>query len=96
MCHDPNVNTRLALALGVAATLSACATIRLHDRVELAGVGRACGLAEGELIQEPEEPKILFLYAISPSRAQIACVARWSRKHHLHLAYIQAVNWQDQ
>jgi hypothetical protein len=85
-----------SLPLVAALALSACATARLHPPEELSAVGRTCGVAEGEVVQDAEEPRILFLYAVGPSRAQIACVARWSRKHHLHLAYIQAVNWQNQ
>ena len=96
MAGEPLPRIRLGLGLGLACILSGCVTARMHPRVELAAVGRACGLAEGELVQEEEEPRILFLYAVGPSRPQLACVARWSRKHHLHLAYIQAVNWQDQ
>ena len=95
MTHEPRHWLRIGLALALSALLSACVTVRLHARDELAAIGRSCGLAEGELIQEPEEPRVLFFYAIGPTKPQIACVARWARKHHLHLAYIQAVNWQD-
>ena len=95
MTREPRLCFRIGLALALSALLSACVTVRLHAREELSAVGRNCGLAEGELVQEAEEPKILILYAIAPPKPQIACVARWARKHHLHLAYIQAVNWQD-
>jgi hypothetical protein len=84
-----------AFLIGVILIVSGCATARLHAPEELAAVGRACGTAEGEVVQDAEEPRILFLYAIGPPRAEIACVARWSRRHHLHLAYIQAVNWTN-
>jgi hypothetical protein len=80
---------------GLCILLSACATVRMHSLDELSSIGRACGLAQGELIQEAEEPKVLILYSVSPPRSQIACVARWARKNHLHLAYIKAVDWQD-
>ncbi|MDB5720889.1 MAG: hypothetical protein JWP15_1507 [Alphaproteobacteria bacterium] len=86
----------IGAALCLSAWLSACVAARLQPPETLSSLGRSCGLAEGELVQEAEEPRILFLYAVGPSRPQIACVARWSRKHHLHLAYIKAVNWQDQ
>jgi ABC-type uncharacterized transport system auxiliary subunit len=95
MASEPRVRLQFALALAIAAMLSGCATVRLHGADELSSVERSCGLAQGEVIQEAEEPKVLILYAIAPSRTQIACVARWSRKNHLHLAYIQAVDWQD-
>jgi hypothetical protein len=84
------------LGLALPASLCACATARLHAPEELSAVGRACGTAEGEVVQDAEEPRILFFYAVGPTRAEIACLAGWSRKYHLHLAYIQAVNWQNQ
>ncbi|MDB5692408.1 MAG: hypothetical protein JWO81_1471 [Alphaproteobacteria bacterium] len=96
MATDLRPMLRLGLTLALPALLSACALAHLHPAEELSAVGRTCGVAEGEVTQDAEEPRILFLYALGPSRAQIACVARWSRKHHLHLAYIQAVNWQNQ
>jgi hypothetical protein len=95
MASKPDPSRRIAPALAISASLSACVTARLHAPDELRTVERSCGLAQGEIVQEAEEPKILILYAISPSRPKVACVARWARKNHLHLAYIQAVNWQD-
>ena len=82
----------LALVLG----LSACATARMHTDAELSAVGRSCGTAEGEVIQDAEEPKVLVFYAVAPPRAQIHCLAIWARRHHLHLAYIQAVDEKAQ
>ena len=82
---------RVGILLALPALLSACATARMHTNEELSAIGRACGTAEGEVIQDAEEPRILFLYGIGPSRPEIHCLAKWARRHHLHLAYIQAV-----
>jgi hypothetical protein len=83
--------------LAVLLILSACATpARMHTDAELAAVGRTCGAAEGEVIQDAEEPRILFLYAVAPPRAEIHCLALWARRHHLHLAYIAAVDQKSQ
>jgi hypothetical protein len=68
----------------------------MHPPEELAAIGRTCGAAEGEVIQDAEEPRVLFLYAVGPSRAEIHCVAQWARRHHLHLAYIEAVDQKSQ
>lgn len=76
--------------------LGSCATTRLYSAEELSAVGRACGVAEGEVVQEADEPRILFLYTVGPSKAQLSCVAQWSRKHNLHLAFIEGVNWTNQ
>jgi hypothetical protein len=76
--------------------LSACATARIHTDAELSAVGRTCGAAEGEVSQDAEEPRILFLYSVAPPRAEIHCLALWARRHHLHLAYVEAVNQQSQ
>jgi len=85
-----------AAALALPLALSACATARLHTDAELSAVGRTCGAAEGELSQDAQEPRILFLYAVAPPRAEIHCLAEWARRHHLHLAYVEAVNQQSQ
>ena len=76
--------------------LSACATPRMHSKQELSAVEMSCGLAVGELVQEDELKKVLFLYRVGPTPAERACVAAWARKHHLHVAYIDAVNWTEQ
>ena len=67
----------------------------MHSKQELSAVEIKCGLAVGELIQEDELKKVLFLYRVGPTPAERACVAAWARKHHLHVAYIEAVNWTD-
>ena len=78
------------------AWLSGCATApRLYSVGELSGVDRSCSLEEGDLIQEEDAPELLFLYRVGPTPAQIACTAHWAKKHHLHLAMIDAVNWND-
>ena len=77
-------------------SLSACATPRMHSKQELSAVEMRCGLAVGELIQEDELKKVLFLYRVGPTPAERACVAAWARKHHLHVAYIDSVNWTDE
>ena len=85
------------LALVLPALLSACVTpARMHTDAELSAVGRSCGAAEGEVIQDAEEPKVLVFYAVAPPRSQIHCLAEWARHHHLHLAYIQGVDERAQ
>ena len=84
-------------ALTCALALSACATpARMHTEIELAAVGRACGAAEGEVIQDAEEPRVLVFYAVAPSRSEIHCLAKWARHRHLHLAYIEAVEQKSE
>ncbi|MBV8685130.1 MAG: hypothetical protein JOZ90_02310 [Alphaproteobacteria bacterium] len=74
--------------------LSGCVTpaARLYSDAELSTVSRACGLAEGEVLQEEEEPRLLFLFSPGASPRQRHCVARWSKRHGLHLAYIEGVD----
>jgi hypothetical protein len=92
-----SANSISALALGAALlSLSACATPRMHSKQELSAVEMKCGLAVGELIQEDELKKVLILYRVGPTPAERSCVAAWARKHHLHVAYIDSVNWTDQ
>jgi hypothetical protein len=58
--------------LALAAGLTACVNTRVFTETELAEVGRGCGLAAGEVMQEPDHPRFLFLYALEPTRAPIA------------------------
>ena len=79
-----------------ALALSACATtVRLHTEAELNDVGRACGLALGELMQDESEKRLLFVMRIAPRPEQRACVARWGRKNHLRTVFIDAVNFPE-
>ena len=84
---------RAPILVGLALTLSACVTARMHSEAELSVAGRACGLSEGELVQEAELKKVLFLYRVAPSREQRSCVFRWADKNHMRLAVIEAVNY---
>ena len=85
---------RLCISVaGLVITLSGCATARLHSEAELSVAGRACGLSEGELVQETELKKMLFLYRVAPSRELRSCVFRWADRNHMRLAVIEAVNY---
>ena len=82
--------------IGSALSLTACATTpHLYSAAELSAVGRTCGVSAGEVVQEAEEPRVVILYRIAPSPAQRSCMAHWTRKRHLHLAVIEAVNFTD-
>ena len=85
----------IALAvLGLA--LSGCVTARFHSEDELATVGRDCGLALGELFQDESEKRLLFLFRISPSREERACVVRWARRNHLKTVIVEAANFPEE
>jgi hypothetical protein len=78
-----------------ARALSACVNTRVFTETELGEVGRRCGLAAGEVIQEPDHPRFLFLYAIGPTLEQVDCVRRWARRHNMHLSWIEAVEFSE-
>lgn len=85
------------LLLPLAMGLSACATTaRMHTEAELSAVAHSCGAAEGEVIQDAEEPRVLVFYAVAPAPTEIHCLAKWARHRHLHLAYISAVEQKSQ
>ena len=81
------------LLVGLALTLSGCVTARMHSETELSVAGRECGLSEGELVQETELKKVLFLYRVAPTREMRSCVFRWADRNHMRLAVIEAVNY---
>ena len=76
--------------------LSGCATARFHSEEELATVGRECGLALGELFQDESEKRLLFLFRISPTVEQRACVVRWARKNKLKTVFVEAINFPEE
>ena len=85
---------RAALVVATATlSLSACVNTRVFTETELAEVGRGCGLAAGEVMQEPDEPRFLFLMAVEPTVAQHRCVRRWARRHNMHLAFISGIEF---
>jgi hypothetical protein len=75
--------------------LSGCINNRVFTETELNDVGRVCGVAPGEVVQEPDEPRYLFLFAIGPTREQVGCVNRWARRHNMHLSWIEAVDFTE-
>lgn len=83
------------LFVASALALAACATARMHTQEELSAVERECRLAAGELVQEVELKKALFLYRVGPTPEERNCVHRWARKNHLHLVTIDALDYPE-
>ena len=46
----------------------------------------------GEVVQESEEKRLLFLYRVAPEPEQRHCVYLWAKRNHLTLVIINAVN----
>jgi hypothetical protein len=72
--------------------LTACATAQMHTEDQLNQVALTCGLSYGEVVQETEEKRLLFLYRVAPEPRQRHCVYQWARQNHLTLVIINAVN----
>ena len=82
---------RIGLLLSALA-LTACATAQMHTEAQLNDVALSCGLSYGEVVQEAEEKRLLFLYKVAPKPQQRHCVYQWAHKNHLTLVIINAVN----
>jgi hypothetical protein len=80
---------RLAL-LAATLLLGGCVTMpKLYTQQELGRVAQSCGYALGELVQEHDEPRILFVFsAAEEQRKEQACVSRWARPRKLHVAFM--------
>lgn len=85
----------LVLLIGLAAALSGCATARLHSVEEINSVGASCGVQVGEVFQDESEKRLLFLLRPGATVEQRVCVARWARKNHLKLVYVDAINFPE-
>lgn len=72
--------------------LAGCATAQMHTEAQLNEVAAACGLSYGEVVQEQEEKRLLFLYRVAPDPRQRHCVYQWAHRNHLTLVVINAVN----
>ena len=72
--------------------MTACATAQMHTEDQLNQVALTCGLSYGEVVQEAEEKRLLFLYRVAPQPRQRHCVYQWAHKNHLTLVIINAVN----
>ena len=85
------------LIIGAAlASLSACATPRMHSQDELNSASLACGLTYGELIQDKEAKKLLILFREKPSPDKRACVYQWARAQHMKLVVIDSINFPEE
>jgi hypothetical protein len=81
---------RSAIALAIAALLSGCAA-RLHSPRELTALAARCELPPEDFVQDADLKKVLFLFTAGASEPQVACVEKWTRRNHLHLAYIETI-----
>jgi hypothetical protein len=86
---------RIIALIAASLALSGCVTARLHSDDELSSVGRACGLAVGELFQDASEKRLLFLFRVGATAEQRVCVARWARRNHLKTVFVNAVNFPE-
>ena len=72
--------------------LTACATARMHTEPQLNEVAMSCGLDVGDVVQDADEKRLLFLFRVAPKPAQRHCIYQWAHKNHLTLVVINAVN----
>ena len=87
---------RAAIAVAALA-LSACATTaRMHSEAELNVAASKCGFALGQLAQDEEEKRLLFIMEANPTAARQVCVKQWARRNGLKPGFIDAVEWVDQ
>ena len=95
MPNYTDMSSVLIIGTGLA-SLSACATPRMHSVDELNTAGLACGLTYGELIQDAEAKKLLILFREKPSADRRACVYQWARKQHLKLVVIDSLKFPEE
>ena len=88
---------RSAAIAFAALSLAACATTaRMHSEAELNVAASKCGFALGQLAQDEEEKRLLFIMEANPTAARQVCVKQWARRNGLKPVFIDAVEWVDQ
>ena len=74
--------------------LCACATTaRMHEQSELNSIGQRCGLALGELFQDEEQKRLLFMMRPGSTAQQKSCVARWARRNGLKAVFVDNIEF---
>ena len=77
-------------------TLSACATpARMHTPTELNSVAGKCGLAVGQVAQDEEEKRLLFVMQDLPTPPQRRCVIKWAKRNGLRPVFIEGVEFAE-
>jgi hypothetical protein len=88
------MKARRAILVGAGALeLSACVSARMHSEVELNVVANQCGLALGQVAQDEEEKRLVFVMQDSPTPPQRACVAQWAKRNGLRPVFIEGVEF---
>ncbi|MFL6853569.1 MAG: hypothetical protein ACJ8EM_08720, partial [Sphingomicrobium sp.] len=83
-----------AILIGAGAlAVCACASARMHTEAELNTVATACGLALGQVAQDEEEKRLLFVMQAAPTAQQRTCITQWARKNHLKTVLIEGVEF---
>jgi len=95
MPRRTNISSIVILGAGLA-SLSACATPRMHSDAELNSASLACGLTYGELIQDEAAKKLLILFREAPPPAKRRCVYRWARTQHMKLVVIDSIKFPEE
>jgi hypothetical protein len=79
-------------ALLLVLALTGCATAQMHTEAQLDEIAKGCGLSYGEVVQDKQEKRLLFLFRVAPKPEQRRCIYQWAHKNHLHLVVIEAMN----
>ena len=95
MSRRTDISSILIIGAGLA-SLSACATPRMHSQDELNTASLACGLTYGELIQDEEAKKLLILFREKPAPDKRACVYQWARTQHMRLVVIDSIKFPEE
>jgi hypothetical protein len=84
----------LSIVFALTLAASACATpARMHSEAELDTAATTCGFALGQLAQDEEEKKLLFIMEANPTADRQVCVKNWARRNGLKPVFIDAVDW---
>lgn len=94
MPHRPSPSSILTIGATLL-LLSACATTRMHSAAELNSVGRECGLALGQLIQDESARRLLIVMEAAPSARQQSCIQRWAKKQRMNPVFIDSIEFLE-
>lgn len=82
------MKSKPGIVLASSLALSACVSARIHSAAELNNVATECSLALGQVMQDEEEKRLLFVMQDAPPLAQRACVRKWAKRNGLKPVFI--------
>ena len=93
------ITKKLSFFIGAGLPLTARATTRqsaLHTQAQLNDVGRQCGLALGEMVQDRETERLFFFMRDESTLPGRLCVFEFAEKNNLKVVKLDGITFAEE